>query len=67
MTGFIRNHISPLRVAGLASLAAGVIHAAAVGVHAEHTMLSRLFVAVAVAQIAGGLLSLVRGGRLAAC
>ena len=30
MTGFIRNHVSPLRVAGLASLGAGVIHAATV-------------------------------------
>ena len=55
-----------MQVAGLASIGAGVIHAAAVGVHSEHATLSRLFVTVAVAQIGIGLLALVKGGRLAA-
>jgi hypothetical protein len=50
----------------LASIGAGAIHAAAVGVHAEHPTLSRLFVAVAAAQILVGLAALLRGGRTVA-
>ena len=56
--------ITPLQ--GIASLGAGAIHAAAVGVHAEHPTLSRLFVAVAAAQILVGLVTLLRGGRAVA-
>src|SRR5262245_3310941 len=56
--------ITPLQ--GLASIGAGVIHSAAVGVHAEHPTLSRLFVAVAAAQLLVGLLTLLRGGRAVA-
>jgi hypothetical protein len=56
--------ITPLQ--GIASMGAGAIHAAAVGVHAEHPTLSRLFVAVAAAQILVGLLTLLRGGRAVA-
>ncbi len=56
--------ITPLQ--GLASMGAGAIHAAAVGVHAEHPTLSRLFVAVAAAQIIVGLVTLLRGGRAVA-
>ena len=51
---------------GVASLGAGAIHAAAVGIHAEHVTLSRLFVAVTAAQILVGLVTLVRGGRAVA-
>jgi hypothetical protein len=58
--------IGIMQLAGLASIGAGAIHAGAAGLHAEHTTLARLFVAVAVAQIGVGLLALVRGGRLAA-
>ena len=56
--------ITPLQ--GIASLGAGAIHAAAVGVHAEHPTLSRLFVAVAASQILVGLATLLRGGRAVA-
>jgi hypothetical protein len=56
--------ITPLQ--GIASMGAGAIHAAAAGVHAEHTTLSRLFVAVAVAQILVGLVTFLRGGRAVA-
>ena len=56
--------LTPLQ--GLASIGAGVIHAAAVGVHAEHPTLSRLFVAIAAAQILVGLVTLLRGGRAVA-
>ena len=51
---------------GLGSIGAGTIHAAAIGIHAEHATLSRLFVAVAAAQILVGLLTLMRGGRAVA-
>jgi hypothetical protein len=76
MTGSHANHNAPrvtptqressvglVHVAGLASIAAGVIHASAVGAHTGHATLSRLFLAVAVAQIASGLLTVMRGGR----
>ena len=56
--------VTPLQ--GLASLGAGAIHAAAVGMHAEHVTLSRLFVAVAAAQILVGLATFLRGGRAVA-
>lgn len=56
--------ITPLQ--GLASIGAGVIHAAAVGIHAEHPTLSRLFVAVAAAQSLVGLVTFARGGRAVA-
>lgn len=55
-----------MQLAGLASIGAGAIHAAAAGLHAEHTTLARLFVGVAVTQIGVGLLALVKGGRMAA-
>ena len=58
--------VGVMQLAGLASIGAGAIHAAAAGLHAEHPTLSRLFVACAVAQIAVGLFALVKGGRLAA-
>jgi hypothetical protein len=58
------NRITPLQ--GMASMGAGAIHAAAAGVHAEHLTLSRLFVAVAAAQILVGLVTLLRGGRAVA-
>ncbi len=58
--------LSATQLAGLASLGAGAIHAAAIGIHAEHAPLARLFVAVAAAQLAAGLVMLVKGGRAAA-
>ncbi|CAN5730630.1 hypothetical protein BH24ACT5_BH24ACT5_24060 [soil metagenome] len=58
--------IGVMQLAGLCAIGAGAIHAAAAGVHAEHVTLSRLFVAVAVAQLGVGLATLVRGGRIAA-
>ena len=59
-----RQVLTPLQ--GMASLGAGAIHAAAAGIHAEHPTLSRLFVAVAAAQILVGLATLLRGGRAVA-
>ena len=52
--------------ASCSSIGAGIIHAGAVGVHATDVTLARLFVVCAIAQLAVGLLALVRGGRLAA-
>ena len=45
-----------LGVAAAASIGAGVIHAAAIGVHAENVGLSRLFIAAAIFQIGWGAL-----------
>lgn len=51
-------------VAGVASLGAGAIHAAAIGVHAEHRQAALTFTVVAALQLAWGGLALLRSGRL---
>ena len=60
-----RTWLTAAQLAGLASIGAGAIHAAAAGIHAEHPDLSRLFVACAAAQLAVGIVAFARGGRLA--
>lgn len=57
---------SPLAVAAIASAGAAVLHAAAAGIHADHVTLSRLFVALAVAQAAVAIMGFVRAGSVAA-
>ena len=52
--------------AGLLSLGAGAIHAAAAGIHAEHPQLARIFVVLAALQIGTGLFALLRPSRLSA-
>jgi hypothetical protein len=52
--------------AALASTGAGVIHAAAIGIHTEHVGLTRLFILVAIAQIAAAVLAFIRPGTRAA-
>ena len=55
-----------LAAASVASLGAGAVHAAAIGIHAEHPQLARIFVAFAVAQMGLGLVGLLRPHRLVA-
>ena len=50
--------------AGMASLASGAIHAAAIGVHAEHRQAALAFTVMALLQLGWGALALVRSGRL---
>jgi hypothetical protein len=50
-------------VAAAASLGAGAIHAAAIGVHNEHPQAVRTFVVVAAFQLIWGAISLAGGGR----
>jgi hypothetical protein len=50
-------------LAGLASVGAGVVHAGAIGGHAEHPTLARTFAACAIAQVVWGLLALTRPRR----
>ena len=50
--------------AGMASLASGAIHAAAIGVHAEHRQTALAFTVLALLQLGWGALALVRAGRL---
>ncbi len=57
---------SPLAVASIASAGAAVLHATAAGVHADHTALSRLFIALALAQAAAAVAGLVRANRFSA-
>ena len=53
-----------MTVAGLSSLGAGAIHAAAIGVHAEHRPAAITFVVIAALQLAWGALALVRNNRV---
>ncbi len=53
-------------IAGVASLGAGAIHAAAIGVHAEHRPAALAFAFLAIAQLGWGGLALVRSYRLVA-
>ncbi|MFM9084245.1 MAG: hypothetical protein ACKOQ7_10280 [Actinomycetota bacterium] len=55
---------SHARIAGACSIAAGLVHAAAIGVHAEHPAAARTFVTLALVQVCWGLLAMARGGRL---
>lgn len=52
-------HTGPLALGGMASLGAGAIHAAAMGVHTEHEQAARVFAVLALAQLAWGALALV--------
>jgi hypothetical protein len=58
--------MSVVAFGGLASLAAGAVHASAAGIHAEHRQLARIFIVVAVLQIGVGLWALIRPTRAAA-
>ena len=61
-----RHGMSIVAFGGLASLAAGAVHASAAGIHAEHRQLAQIFIVVAVLQIGVGLWALVRPTRAAA-
>jgi hypothetical protein len=52
-----QTRVGNLAVAGFASLGAGAIHAAAVGVHNEHSQAVRVFVVTALFQLAWGALA----------
>lgn len=53
-----------LAVAAFASIGAGMIHAAAIGVHSEHRQAVITFTAVAAVQIGWGVLALIYSNRL---
>ena len=52
-----------LATAAVASIGAGIVHAGAIGIHAEHVTLARLFITVAVFQLSFGLAALLRPKR----
>jgi hypothetical protein len=58
-----RRGMSIIAVGGFASIAAGAVHAAAAGIHAEHPQLARIFVIVAALQIGVGLWAAIRPAR----
>lgn len=60
------TRVPGLTIAAMMSIGAGVIHAAAAGVHAEHPQLARLFIFGAIAQVGAGLLALAKPHRAAA-
>jgi hypothetical protein len=49
-----------MRWAAYASIGAGVLHGAAVGLHADHATLSRIFMALTVAQVGWGIIAISR-------
>ena len=49
--------------AAVFSIGAGLVHAGAIGIHAEHVTLARLFIAVSVFQLAFGMATLLRPTR----
>jgi hypothetical protein len=53
-----------LAVAAFASIGAGAIHAAAIGVHSEHRQAVITFTIIAIAQLGWGVFALQRAGRL---
>ena len=56
---------APVRVAGIFSIASGLVHGVAVGLHTDHTAAARTFAVLAVVQVAAGLASMfVEDGRL---
>ncbi len=61
--GAVTTRIPGLAIAAMSSIGAGIIHAAAAGVHAEHQQLARLFIFCAIAQIGAGVLALARSAR----
>ncbi|NLD76605.1 MAG: hypothetical protein GX643_08045 [Acidimicrobiales bacterium] len=62
----VRAAFGPWVVAGAASIGAGAIHAAAIGVHAEHQQAARTFAVLALLQIAWGAVALVAKSRVLA-
>ncbi len=60
------TRVPGLPIAIITTIGAGVIHAAAAGVHAEHPTLARLFILGAVAQVGVGLVAMARPNRLVA-
>lgn len=52
-----------IATAAVASIGAGVVHAGAIGIHAEHAGLARMFVAIACIQIGWGLIALFKPSR----
>lgn len=61
-----RPAFGPYALAGFASLGGGAIHAAAIGVHAEHAAAARTFAVLAVLQLGWGALALVGRRRVVA-
>ncbi|MEP7112320.1 MAG: hypothetical protein ABI862_03560 [Ilumatobacteraceae bacterium] len=62
----VTTRVPGLTIAIITSIGAGIIHATAAGVHAEHPQLARLFIFCAVAQVGAGLLAMARPSRLLA-
>ncbi len=61
-----RRGMSIVLFAGLASIGAGAVHAAAAGIHAEHQDLARIFILTAALQLGVGLWAVLRPNRVAA-
>ncbi|MEI7619697.1 MAG: hypothetical protein WCK14_13855 [Actinomycetota bacterium] len=57
------DRLPGIATAAVTSIGAGVIHAGAIGIHAEHAGLARMFVAVAVFQIGWGMIALFKPSR----
>lgn len=61
--GVLVARLPGIATAALTSIGAGVVHAGAIGIHAEHPALARLFVAVVCYQLGWGLVALLKPSR----
>ena len=59
----LAERLPGIAIAAVASIGAGVVHAGAIGIHAEHAGLARLFIAVACFQLSWGLIALFKPSR----
>ncbi len=59
-----KPHLNQLAIPAIASTGAAVLHAAAAGIHTEHPALTRIFIALTMAQVAAATLGFIRSGRL---
>ncbi|MEN9802942.1 MAG: hypothetical protein RLZ37_2067 [Actinomycetota bacterium] len=60
----MKRRFQAVAIAALASIGAGVVHGGAIGLHAEHPQLARMFIFVALSQIAWGLFALLQPSKL---
>jgi hypothetical protein len=60
----MNRRFQAISISAFASIGAGVVHGGAIGLHAEHPQLARIFIVVALSQIAWGLVALLQPSKV---
>ncbi|MFM9132950.1 MAG: hypothetical protein ACKORY_09635, partial [Actinomycetota bacterium] len=63
MMGETPPHSGRLRTAAVFSIGAGVVHGAAIGLHADHPALARIFLVCTLLQVGWGIIAIERSNR----